>query len=142
MELPFLINGGKHIDERGRINFVNDFDMSEVKRLYYTEHYSTDVIRAWQTHIKEKRWFLCVEGSFTIKLVGVDNIENPSENLKVHEFQLNADNPQVLYIPAMYANGFQAKEENSKLMIFADYAMGVNPNDQVRFDKNKWTQWH
>lgn len=142
MEIPYLINGGKYIDERGRINFINDFDMSQVKRLYYTEHFSTQVIRAWQAHIIEKRWFLCVEGSFTVKLVGIDKIENPSENLQVHEFELNAENPQILYIPPMYANGFQAKEDNSKLMIFSDYAFGINPNDQVRFDKNKWTQWH
>lgn len=142
MEFPFLTDGGKHIDERGCINFVNDFDMSQVKRLYYTEHYSTDIIRAWQAHIAEKRWFLCVEGSFTVKLVGLDRIENPSENLKVHEFELTAEAPQVLYIPAMYANGFKAKEENSKLMIFADAAIDENPNDQIRFNKNKWTQWH
>lgn len=142
MELPYLIDGGKHIDERGCINFVNDFDMSQVKRLYYTEHFSIDVIRAWQLHIAEKRWFLCVEGSFTVKLVRMDTVENPSESLTVHEFELTAENPQVLYIPAMYANGFKAKEENSKLMIFADAAIDENPNDQIRFDKNKWTQWH
>lgn len=142
MNEPYIIEGGKHIDERGRINFVNDFNMSLVKRLYYTEHFSTDIIRAWQAHIVEKRWFLCMEGEFIVKLVNINDFENPSENLEVHKFTLKADEPKVLFIPEGFANGFQAKKENSKLMIFSDYPLGVNPNDQVRFDKNKWTAWN
>ncbi len=138
---PHIIEGDNHIDTRGRINFVNDFDMSNIKRLYYTEHFSTDVVRAWQAHIVEKRWFLCTEGEFIIKLVKIDNFKSPSEELKVYEFILKADDPQVLFIPEGFANGFQAKNENSKLMIFSDYAFGVNPDDQVRFDQNKWTTW-
>lgn len=138
---PYLITGGKHIDERGCIKFINDFDMSAVKRLYFTEHFTTDVIRAWQAHIVEKRWFLCVEGEFLIKLVKIDDFENPSENLRVFKYYLESKTPQILYIPEGYANGFQAKKENSKLMIFADYALGVNPDDQIRYDKNKWSSW-
>ena len=60
----------------------------------------------------------------------------------MYEFLLKSDNPQVLAIPEGFANGFQAKKENSKLMIFSDYAFGVNPDDQVRIDKNKWTTWN
>ncbi|PQJ21091.1 dTDP-4-dehydrorhamnose 3,5-epimerase family protein [Tenacibaculum sp. SG-28] len=141
MNQPYIIEGGKHIDERGRINFVNVFDMSNIKRLYYTEHFSTDVVRAWQAHIVEKRWFLCIEGEFMVKLVKIDDFKSPSEELEVYEFLLKAEDPQVLFIPEGFANGFQAKKENSKMMIFSDYAFGVNPDDQVRFDKNKWTTW-
>ena len=139
---PYIITGGRHLDERGCIKFINDFNMSIVKRLYFTEHFSTEVIRAWQGHIVEKRWFLCVDGEFLVKLVKIDDFENPSEDLKIFEFSLVADTPQVLYIPEGFANGFQAKKENSKLMIFSDYAYGINPNDQVRFDKNKWSSWN
>ena len=108
---PHIIEGGNHIDTRGRINFVNDFDMSNIKRLYYTEHFSIDVVRAWQAHIVEKRWFLCIEGEFIIKLVKIDNFISPSEELKVYEFLIKADYPQVLFIPEGFANGFQAKKE-------------------------------
>lgn len=141
-DIPKLIKGGSFKDERGKVNFVNDFLMSQVKRLYYTEHFSTDVIRAWQAHIIEKRWFLCVEGGFTVKLVALDDFENPSDELPVYEFELDADTPEVIYIPEGYANGFQATKDNSKLMIFSDYNFEDNPNDQIRFDKNKWTKWN
>ena len=47
--------------------------------------------------------------------VKIDNFKSPSEELKVYEFLLKADDPQVLFIPEGFANGFQAKKENSKL---------------------------
>lgn len=141
MDNPFFIQGGFHEDERGRLNFFNEFDFSHIKRMYYTEHFSTSVIRAWQAHKIECRWFLCVQGSFTVKLVKIDDFETPANTLKVQDFELNDKESSILYIPKGYANGFQAQEDNSKLMIFSDYVFGVNPNDQVRFDKNKWTTW-
>ncbi|WP_064965588.1 hypothetical protein [Tenacibaculum ovolyticum] len=48
MEKLNLIGGNYHIDNRGRVSFINDFDMSDIKRLYYTEHFSTNTVRAWQ----------------------------------------------------------------------------------------------
>lgn len=141
MDNPIIINGGFHEDERGRLSFFNKFDLSPIKRMYYTEHFSTAVVRAWQVHLIECRWFLCVQGSFKVKLVKVDNFEAPSDSLVTQDFELNDKESSVLYIPKGYANGFQAQEDNSKLMIFSDYGFGDNPDDQVRFDKNKWTTW-
>ena len=59
MNESYIIEGGKKLDERGLINFVKDFDMSNIKRLFYKEYFSTDVVRSWQAHVVEKRWF-CV----------------------------------------------------------------------------------
>lgn len=139
--IPILIEGGSHVDGRGKVSFINQFDMSLVKRIYYTEHFSKSIVRAWQAHKIEKRWFLCTQGTFKVKLVKIDDFENPSEKLKVYEYNLSSDKPEVLYVPNGFANGFKAEENNSKLMIFADYAMGVNEKDQFKFDKNKWTIW-
>ena len=116
--------------------------MSHIKRLYFTEHFSVDVVRAWQAHIIESRWFLCVQGTFNVKLVAIDNFNDPSDHLMVHEYMLNSEDSKVLYIPKGYANGFQALEANSKLMIFSDFDFGVNPNDQLRYDQNKWATWN
>ena len=68
-------------------------------------------------------------------------LKKPSEKLDVYEYLLKADNPQVLFIPEGFANGFQTKKESSKLMIFSDHAFGQNPYDQVRFDNNRWSTW-
>ena len=138
---PKLILGGNYIDERGELEFFNEFDMTPIKRVYFTTHFDTNVVRAWQGHIIESRWFICIKGSFKIKLVYIDNWENPSENLKAYEYELFANKQQVLYIPNGYANGFKALESNAKLMIMSNYRLNEIENDQVRFDQNKWVKW-
>ena len=138
---PKLIDGGFFKDDRGQIDFVNEFNLLPIKRMYFTTHHSTDVIRAWQGHKIESRWFVCVKGSFTVKLVEIDDWKSPSINLKTHQYTLSDNEPAVLYIPQGYANGFKALEQNAKLMIMSNYGINEIENDQVRFDQNKWTKW-
>lgn len=139
--LPKIISGGKYTDERGHLQFFNDFDMSPIKRVYFTTHFNTDVIRAWQGHMIESRWFICVKGSFMVTLIEIDDWGNPSDNLKVFEYEISDNKQEVLYIPNGFVNGFKALEENAKLMIMSNYGFNEIENDQVRFDKNKWGIW-
>ncbi|TCK67803.1 dTDP-4-dehydrorhamnose 3,5-epimerase [Winogradskyella wandonensis] len=139
--LPEIITGGSYSDNRGLLQFFNEFDMSEIKRMYFTTHFNTNVIRAWQGHKIESRWFRCVRGSFEVKLVKIDNWETPDDNLKVNEYTLSSNKEEILYIPNGYVNGFKALEENSKLMIMSDYGFQEIEDDYVRYDQNKWTTW-
>lgn len=138
---PSIINGGVFKDERGQLEFYNDFDLSPIRRVYFTTHFNTNIIRAWQGHKIEKRWFLCTKGSFLIKLIKVDDWENPSKTLKNKEYILSDKSQQILSIPNGYVNGFKALEEDSKLMIMSDYLMGELDKDQIRFDQNTWASW-
>ncbi len=135
---PIVIQGGFYEDQRGRIDFVNDFNLSKTKRCYFTTNSSVNFFRGWQGHKIESRWFYCVKGKFEVKLIKIDNWDNPSEDLNIEKYILSEDNPQVLYIPNGYVNGFQALEENSKLMILSDFELGVNIGDDVRYENNKW----
>ncbi|WP_430410897.1 WxcM-like domain-containing protein [Kordia sp.] len=139
--LPKIISGGNYTDDRGQLEFFNEFDMSPIKRVYFTTHFDTDVIRAWQGHTIESRWFICVNGSFTVKLVEIDDWEHPSDDLKVYEYELSAEKQEILYIPNGFVNGFKALEANAKLMILSNYGFNEIENDQIRFDQNKWTKW-
>ena len=56
-----IINGGTFKDSRGTLRFVNDFDFSEVKRFYQIENSSTDIVRAWQGHKIEEKFFLLLQ---------------------------------------------------------------------------------
>ena len=138
---PFIISGEKYTDDRGKLEFFNNFDMSQIKRVYFTTHFDTNVIRAWQGHTIESRWFNCVKGSFIVKLVAIDDWKNPSDCLKVYEYKLFADKQEILYIPTGFANGFKALMADSKLMIMSNYGFNEIENDQIRFDYNKWTKW-
>lgn len=135
---PTLIQGGFFEDHRGRIDFINDFDLSILKRIYFITNKSTKIIRAWQGHKIESRWFFCVEGSFEIKVIQIDNWDAPSDNLLPDVYTLSSDKPQVLHIPNGYVNSIKSLDDNSKLTIFSDYKLNENHHDDYRFDINKW----
>ena len=59
-------------------------------------------------------------GKFTAAFVTIDNWEHPSQDLKPEIFHLTADKSQILCIPEGYANGFQAEEPDSILLVFSN----------------------
>jgi len=136
-----IIQGGIHQDDRGKIVFANDFDLVDVRRLYHISHHNTETIRAWQGHKVEAKWFHCTVGSFLVKLIKIDNWENPSLELEIETHTLSADDSQVLYIPPGYTNGFKAIEPNSSLLVFSDATLEESKNDDFRFDKNYFFNW-
>ena len=130
-----VIPGGNHTDKRGTITFNNDFDVSAIKRIYTIQNENTSIIRAWQGHKIEKRWFTAIKGSFEIKLIKIDNWENPDKNAEVFSIILNDKNLDTLAIPNGYLNSIQALEENSKLLAMSDYQLGAI-NDEYKFESN------
>lgn len=136
-----LLTGAKHKDQRGLLQYFNDFDLTTVKRLYYITHFNKEVIRAWQGHKIEERWFCCVQGSFDMRIAKIDNWENPSESLEVKKYHLKDTLPQVLHVPGGYINGFRATQNNSKLMVMSNYLIHELKDDEVRFEAQKWTIW-
>lgn len=133
-----IINGGFFEDFRGRLDYLNDFDLSKIKRMYFTTNSEVGFFRGWQGHKIESRWFFCVKGRFEVKLVKIDDWDNPSVTLEPKVYILEEKKPQVLYIPNGYINGFSSLEKSSKLMILSNYNLGKNTNDDVRFESNKW----
>jgi len=111
--IPINIKGATHIDSRGKLDYINDLDLSEVKRFYKITPVNTEIIRAWQVHKIESKWFHCVKGSFEVKIVNLETNE-------LSTFVLNSSEMEVLYIPKNYANGFRALEANSTLQVFSD----------------------
>ncbi len=139
---PQIIQGNIHQDERGKLFYANEFDLSEVKRYYIIEHHDTKVIRAWQAHQKEQKWFQVISGSFLVVIVRPDNWENPSEKLEVRKFVLTADENQILHIPGNFANGFKALEKNSRMIVFSDFSLEESSKDNFRFDSKLWFDWN
>jgi dTDP-4-dehydrorhamnose 3,5-epimerase len=141
MQKAEIITGGTHTDDRGTLTFFNDFDMKRVRRFYQIDHPDTTIIRAWQAHQIEQKWFYVTRGSFKVILVQPDNWSNPSPDLSYEEFTLQSDQKQVLHIPGGLANGFQALEPNSRLLVFSNFSMKEAGTDDFRFDKNLWYKW-
>lgn len=125
MAIPILIQGNQHTDERGLLRFVNDFSMSAVQRMYCIEP-TTDLIRAWQGHQHEIKWFFVSRGRFQVQLVSIQN-----EDVRFL-FDLAAEDNQVLEIPPGYYNGFKAGSADSQLMVFSDKSLKDSTADDLR----------
>ena len=136
-----LIEGGLHVDDRGILAFANEFDMTQVRRFYQIKHINRQIIRAWQGHKIEKKWFYCSEGSFLVNVVEIDNWVTPSLSLPVQTFTLSAAKPQVLFVDGGCVTGLQALENNAALLVFSDMDTVQSKADDFRFDKDLWYKW-
>ncbi len=52
-----IVSGEIFLDHRGRIASLNDFRFDGVARVYFITHPDASVIRGWQGHKLEKKWF-------------------------------------------------------------------------------------
>lgn len=129
MEELSFIQGGVAKDERGQIRFVNEFDMSLVRRFYIIKNADTELIRGWRAHRIEQRWFYVLSGSFNVDLVKIDNWENPDPFLPVENVVLQAEHMKVLHVPVGYGTAFTALEANSELLVYADFPLAHAPQD-------------
>lgn len=133
--LPQIIKGNSHADERGVLQFNNDFNALGVKRIYTIQNRDTEFVRGWQGHKIEQRWFSAIHGSFKIFLIAIDDWIAPSRDLKQHEFIIDANKMDVLHVPSGYVSSIQALEESSKLLLMSDYLLG-EISDEFRYDCN------
>lgn len=139
MVFHHLIQGDSFRDERGGLNFFNNFNMSEIVRMYEISPSDTSMIRGWQGHKEEKKWFYCNSGSFVVNLVQIDNFDTPSKTIRPEQFVLESKKPSILEISGGYATGFKAGEDNSKLLVFSNFSLKESKNDDFRFPVDYWS---
>lgn len=132
---PKIIKGEYYSDSRGTLFYNNDFDASEIKRVYVIENLDIDLKRAWQGHAIEQRWFSALTGSFKIRLVPIDNWSSPSKDLEIIDSVLESNSLDILHIPNGYATSIQSLEKDSKLLVMADYLLG-EIKDEYRFSSD------
>jgi dTDP-4-dehydrorhamnose 3,5-epimerase len=127
-----VINGNLDKDERGIVRFVNNFEMTQVKRMYCIEP-KLSFIRAWQGHKKETKWFYVAKGSFLVKTVDMLNFDKK-------EYNLNDTESIILEINGGHYNGFEALEDGSVLMVFSNFDIEETKKDDFResIDNIKW----
>lgn len=128
-----LIKGNNHKDHRGIITYNNDFDASQIKRIYTIENSSIEFIRGWQGHKIEQRWFACVQGSFEIDVIVVNNFDEPSRSLIPTKYNLDSEKLDLLHVKPGCITTIKSKEINSKLLVLSDYAIG-EIQDEYRYD--------
>jgi len=139
--VPYIIEGGLAVDDRGDLAFVNDFHFEGVKRFYMVSNHRAGFVRAWHAHRHEAKYVIAVQGAAIVAAVAIDNWEHPSKNAQVHRYVLSAQKPAVLYIPAGYANGFMSLTTDTKLIFFSTATLEESRNDDMRYDAHYWDVW-
>lgn len=130
-----IVKGGRSTDSRGEIRYVNDLDMSKIKRFYFIRNSDLSYSRGWRAHRIEQRWFFVTAGEFEVNLVVVDNWERPNKELPVEKIYLKSDDIQILHLQAGVAVAFKALEENSEMMVLSDYPLSHAALDNYTYDR-------
>ena len=136
-----IVEGEIFCDARGQISSLNNFHFHGVERCYIIHHPDRSVVRGWNGHQHEKKWFYCIKESFTLGLVEVDNWEYPSKNLKAEIFSLSDKESKIICVPEGYANCIKAHEDGSILLVFSGKILEEALLDSWRYDKSMWVDW-
>lgn len=128
-----IIEGSSFQDKRGLIRFINDFDLENVRRMYLIKP-ELNVIRAWQGHKKESKWFYVLSGSFQVQTINMLDLNNRQNII------LRSNENKILNIEPGNYNGFLALEDSSELLVLSDQTLEVSKDDDFRLtlDDLKW----
>lgn len=135
---PRVIQGGLHVDVRGTVSFVNDFDFKGVDRFYMIRSHRAGEPRGWTGHRRDTKWFTCVQGTFLVSVVAPDDWSKPSATLPVERFVLSSQKPAVLHVPPGYATAQVALSGDAILMVFSSGAIAQAKEDDYRFPLGMW----
>jgi dTDP-4-dehydrorhamnose 3,5-epimerase-like enzyme len=129
---PEILRGGVAVDDRGTLSYLNVAPLANYVRMYLVENFDTKTIRAFHGHKIEEKAALVVAGSAVIavaKMVGDGEsfLDTPNR------YVLSARNPQLLRIPAGYANGFRALEPDTKILFFSSTTIEQAKTDDYRY---------
>ena len=134
---PEIVAGGVAIDDRGVLSYLNTAPFSKVKRMYMVENFNVNTIRAFHGHLFEEKIALVIAGA---AIVNVSQMRIVSGNIvgldQPTRFVLADHNPQLLRIPAGYANGWKALLPNTKILFFSSTTM-----EEAKHDDYRWP-WH
>jgi dTDP-4-dehydrorhamnose 3,5-epimerase len=141
LTVPTLIKGGRAVDDRGALTFVNDFSLHGYKRFYTVQNHKQGFIRAWHGHLNEGKAFIVVSGSVMACAVRMTDTKTPNKDEEVKKFTLSSTTPAALVIPAGYANGFMNLTRDAVLLVLSSSTLEESLNDDYRFEFDYWNPW-
>lgn len=129
LKKPKLIEMGVHVDDRGILSYLNHFPVVDDEvtgykfdKIYFTQNFSTDTIRAWHGHKYAEKFCMVVSGSILVCLVEhKDSYEQLGIFSPDYRYVLSARKPFALFIPSGYYNGFKALENNTRVVWGTNY---------------------
>lgn len=136
-----VLAGERHVDVRGSVRSLNGFRFPGVRRMYVIQHPETSIVRGWNGHQFERKWFYCMAGAFTLALVKLDDMEHPSAALVPEIHHLTAERSELICVPAGYASAMRAETPDAVLMVLSDKTLEESVADSYRYDAHNWVNW-
>jgi len=135
-EKPEVISGGKFVDDRGPLSFVNDFAFVGVKRFYQVENHAAGFIRAWHGHKIEGKYVYVPKGAALIQAIPISRTPHivVGHDPDLVQVTLSSDTPKVLWIPPGYYNGFMNLTADTIVMFFSTTTMEESRGDDYRLE--------
>jgi dTDP-4-dehydrorhamnose 3,5-epimerase-like enzyme len=133
-----IIDGSLHVDKRGTVCFVNDFNFKGVDRFYSIHAHRLRELRGWVGHQRDHKWFFAAHGTTLVAVVTPDRWDRPTENLSVNRFVLSAAKPQVLHVPPGHATASVNLSGEAILMVFSSGRIEDAATDDYRFAVDTW----
>jgi dTDP-4-dehydrorhamnose 3,5-epimerase-like enzyme len=136
-----FIAGGLAIDDRGKLQFCNDFDMSAVRRFYVVSNHAARFVRAWHGHKIEEKYVYVASGAALVCAVRVDDWRSPDRELEISRFVLAEEKPGVLRVPGGYAHGFMTLQPDTRVIFYSTAGLDESLDDDFRFAFDTWDPW-
>jgi dTDP-4-dehydrorhamnose 3,5-epimerase len=155
MDEPKILQGGNIVDDRGILSvchtWFNSSHFSKIKRFYQVRNHKAGMIRAFHGHKNEAKYIYVVKGSIVVKVISMENAKGWDAKIgsgkayKPHTYVLSEYNPQVLYIPPNYFNGWKSLTDDASVLFFSTSTLEESQNDDIRipwdaFGMNIWAE--
>ena len=136
-----FIAGGLAVDDRGKLQFCNDFDMASVRRFYVVSNHAPKFVRAWHGHKIEEKYVYVASGAALVCAVQIDDWQAPPPDLEISRFVLAEEKPGVLRVPGGFAHGYMTLRPDTRVIFFSTAALGESLDDDFRFPFDTWNPW-
>lgn len=137
--LPKLLRGATHVDDRGSLIFNNELILSSFERVYVIQNSDSKPFRGWHGHQIESKIFLTLAGKIRFGAVRVGNWSEPDPEEPVFTAEIKALSMDAFFVPGGYANGILSLEPGSQALVLSSSSLSESLNDDYRIDAGFWT---
>lgn len=134
-EEPKVTDLTLNVDDRGYVHCVLDnMNSYGVKRTYIVENHSKGMLRAWHGHNDGFTLIHVISGAAKIGAINLEEASKYNLNGRPSYFMttVSARKPQLVYIPAGWANGHMSLEDNTKLLVLSSLSFTEVKTDDKR----------
>jgi dTDP-4-dehydrorhamnose 3,5-epimerase-like enzyme len=137
-QVPRLIVGARHVDERGSLLFNNDLNISNFRRMYIINNSDSQPFRGWHGHEFESKIFITLSGRIRFGAVRVQDWSNPDKSEVPQVAELKADSLDAFFVPGGYANGILSLEPGSQALVISSSTLSDSLVDDYRIESTFW----